>query len=109
MTKTITIAYRLTHEHRKHIFVLLFTSILLTAFAYAFLLQKAIFNLVERQKVVSEERAMATKLADLEEKYFALKNTVTLDLAEEKGFSVTESVSYISKKPRTAMAAPHEL
>jgi len=109
MTKTLTIIYQASHHHRERIFVMLVGAILLTAFAYAFLLQKAIVNVVQREKVAKEVKAASARLGVLEEKYFSLKNTVTLDLAHAKGLRSAEKVSYISKKSLTAMASHNDL
>lgn len=109
MTQVIATTYKFTHAYREKIFAILVASIFLTAFAYIFLLQKTIVNVVERQRMTVESRQLSIRLADLEQKYFSLKNNVTFDLARSKGFSSADVVSYISKKPRTAMAAHHDL
>lgn len=108
MTNAITLVYKVSHHYKEKIFAILVVSILLTAFAYVFLLQKAIINVVERQKVSTESKALAVKVGDLEEKYFSIKNTITLDLAHSKGLKDAQEISYISKKAVTAMALQHE-
>ncbi len=108
MTRTLTITYRFAHMYREKIFAILVAAILLTACSYIFLLQKTIVNVVQRQKISLEGKEVSAKVADLEEKYFFTKNTITLDLARTKGFSSAEDIAYISKKPQTAMAAHHE-
>lgn len=107
--KLLATTYKFTEIYREKIFVVLAAAILLTAFAYIFLLQKTIVNVVERQKITVEERRLIIELADLEQKYFSIKNNITLELALSKGFSSAPVVSYISKKSRTAMAAHHDL
>lgn len=109
MTRAITIAYRVSHQYREKIFAVLIAAVILSACAYVFLLQKAIVNVVERQRVSSETKELSVQVGDLEEKYFSIKNTITLDLAQEKGLKKAEVISYISKKPLTAMAVPNEL
>jgi hypothetical protein len=109
MTKAITIAYKISHQYKERIFAILVAAILLTAFAYVFLLQRAIVNVVERQKVSQETKALSVKVGGLEEKYFSIKNTITLDLAHSKGLKDAQDISYISKKAVTAMALPHEI
>ena len=109
MTQTITILYKFSHHYRERIFRVLVATILVTACAYVFLLQKAIVNVVQRQKVSLETKSLSVKVGNLEEKYFSLKNGVTLDLAHSKGLKDAEVISYISKKPVTAMALHNEL
>ncbi len=109
MTKIVTIAYQVSHQYRERIFVILVAAILLTAFSYAFLLQKTIVNVVEREKISKEIRTASADTGSLEEKYFSLKNTITLDLAYAKGLKNADTISYISKKPLTAMVSNHEL
>lgn len=109
MTKTLTILYQVSHLYRKRIFVILVSSIILAAISYAFLLQKTIVNIVEREKISKEIKAISVDVGSLEEKYFSLKNTITLDLAYAKGLKNADTVSYISKKPLTAMVSNNEL
>ena len=109
MTQTITLLYKFSHDYRERIFRVLVATILVTAFEYVFLLQKTIVNVVQRQKVSLETKSLSVKVGNLEEKYFSLKNGVTLDLAHSKGLKDAEVISYISKKPVTAMALHNEL
>lgn len=109
MTKLLTIAYKTSHYHRERIFAVLIAAILLTACAYVFLLQKAIVNVVQREKVALEAKSASANVGSLEATYFSLKNAITLDLAHSKGLKNADNVSYISKKPVTAMVIRHEL
>jgi hypothetical protein len=109
MTRTITIIYKVSHHYREKIFAILITAILISACAYVFLLQKAIVNVVERQKLSTKTKSLSVQVGDLEEKYFSIKNSITLDLAHSKGLKDAEVISYISKKSLTAMALPNEL
>lgn len=109
MTKAITLVYKISHHHKERIFAVLVAAILLTAFAYVFLLQKAIVNVVEREKISLETKKLSVDVGGLEESYFSIKNSITLDLAHTKGLKDAVVVSYISKKPLTAMALPNEI
>src|SRR4051812_19628382 len=109
MTRTLTIAYRISHLYKERIFVVLVTAILIAACGYVFLLQKAIINVVQRQKVASDTKSLSADVSDLEEQYFAIKNKITLDLAHSKGLKDADNVAYISKKPLTAFVSPNEL
>lgn len=109
MTKTITMTYSILHRYREKLFVLLVAGILVAAASYVFLLQRAIVNVVAREKVVAEVNIKTTDVAGLEAKYFTLKNSVTLDMAHSKGFKDAPVTAYISKKSVTAMASHDEL
>lgn len=109
MTQLLTIAYKTSHHHREKIFAILMAAIIITACAYVFLLQKAIVNVVQRQKVALETKSVSADVGTLEETYFSLENGITLNLAYSKGLKNADDVSYISKKPVTAMVIRHEL
>ena len=109
MTKTLTILYQASRHHRERIFTILVISIILAMFAYIFLLQKAIVNVVQREKLSKEVKSISADIGSLEEKFFSIKNAITLELAHSKGLKNAESVSYISKKSITAMVSPNEL
>ncbi len=104
MAKAITTIYKASHQHRERIFAVLVVSILLTACAYVFLLQKAIINVVQREKISKTAAEISMSVNELEAKYFTLKNTVTLELAHSKGLKDAEVTAYISKKSVTALA-----
>lgn len=109
MTKVIAISYRTLLRNRERVFAILIGAIVLSAIAYGFLLKKAVTNIVEREKIVSEAKKQNADIGDLEAKYFSMKNSITLNLAYSKGFKDPSNVSYISKKSLTAMAAKNEL
>lgn len=109
MTRTLTTIYRISHSYREKIFTILIVAILISVCVYVFLLQKAIVNVVERQKLSTQTKSLSVQVGDLEEKYFSIKNSITLDLAHSRGLKDAEVISYISKKSLTAMALPNEL
>ncbi len=110
MTRTLTTLYVFSHRYKDRLFTILLASIIFTACAYVFLLQKAIINVVERQKLSEKVTSLSVQSGDLEAKYFSMKKSVTLELAHAKGFKDAEVTAYISKKPVTASVAfNHEL
>lgn len=97
-------------KFKEKIFILLTICISIFALSYVYFLHSAISNVVARESVVKESRAISTEVSALEAKYFIVKNTINLDLAHEKGFKNSDEVSFISsKKSLTAMANHHEL
>ncbi len=109
MTQTLNMAYRFSRDYKEKIFAVLISSIIITACAYVFLLQKAIVNVVQRQHVSSEMKSTSVEVSELEEQYFGAKSKITLDLAHAKGLKDARDISYISKKSLTAMASHNEL
>ena len=105
MVKLITISYKILHRERVKLFYIL----AITTFLYGFLIQKAIMNIVAREKVVNDVATLTAEIADLEEQYLSLKNNITLDTAYEKGLQDAVVSYYISKKSITAMASKNEL
>ena len=109
MTKIITTIYKTTHDYCQKTFVILLACIFVTIFAYIFLLQKAIINVVDREQVSKQAKSLSAEIGNLEAQYLSLKNTVTLELAREKGLTDASNISYISKKSLTAVAPRNEL
>lgn len=109
MTRALTLAYKISHHYRERIFAVLVSAIILTACTYVFLLQKAIINVVQRERVVVQMKSLSVDVSDLETEYFAARNKITLNLAHAKGLRNAETVSYISKKSLTALAPRNEL
>ena len=110
MTRTLTTLYVLSHRYREKLFTVLIASIIFVGFAYVFLLQKAIINVVDRQKLSQQITKLSVQSGDLEAKYFSMQKAITVDLAHTKGFKSAEVTAYISKKSETAAVAfNHEL
>ncbi len=109
MTRALSIVYKASHYHRERIFVILVVAILLIVCSYVFLLQKAIINVVQREKASQQVTSVSIEVGDLEGKYFSLKNSVTLELAHAKGLKDVEVTTYISKKPLTVMALHNDI
>ena len=109
MVKFITISYKVLHKERERLFYILIASIIFTISLYGFLIQKAIMNVVAREDIAKEIALTGAKVGDLEGKYLSLKNSITIDLAYEKGLKDAVAPYYISKKSITAMASKNEL
>ena len=90
--------------YRERIFIALVAAVVIASCSYAFLLQKAIMNVVAREKISAEIRTTSTAVSELEAKYLTAKNTINIELAHAKGFKNAEVSNFISKKSLTAMA-----
>lgn len=109
MTKVIADNINSMFRYKERVFIFLVLGIVITAGVYIFLVQKAIVNVVEREKITKEIRERSTSVSELETKYFSIKSSVNIELAHAKGFKDAEVVSYISKKPITALVSYNEL
>ncbi|HEY9583796.1 MAG TPA: hypothetical protein VJI66_02430 [Candidatus Paceibacterota bacterium] len=76
---------------------------------YIYNLHGAIENVVEREKIVRENRALSTSVSELEAKYFSLKNSINIELARRQGYKDSQISLFISKKSITALAPHNEL
>lgn len=109
MTKAIVHNINNIYNYRERIFTILVVGIMFCALSYAYLLHGAITNVVQREKISKENRALSGQISELETKYFAVKNTIDIELAHAKGFKDSEASVFISKKSLTAMANHNEL
>ena len=109
MTRALTISYKTVSKNREKIFILLISTIIISAVMYAILLEKAVMNVVLRENITKQVSIKSNEVGDMETKYLSIKNSITLDLAHSKGFKNVEDISYISKKSLTAMVSKNEL
>lgn len=104
MTKIIANNIGSIYDYKEKIFSVLVFGILSCAFMYVYFLQNVITNIVERERIVKDTRILSTQVSELEAKYFQVKSSINMELANSKGFKNTEITSYISKSKLTAMA-----
>jgi hypothetical protein len=109
MTKVIVNNLNSIYSYKERIFKILVVGIAICALSYAYLLHGAIKNVVEREKISKASQTISGKINELESNYFAIKNTVDIELAHAKGFKDGEISTFISKKSLTAMANHNEL
>lgn len=69
------------------VFWFLAMSLVLLSFVYAFFIQKAIRNVVQRDEVHAEIASLNSKLSDTEFQYMNSVESVTMDTAVELGFN----------------------
>lgn len=109
MTKAVVENVNNVLKYREKIFTFLIIGIFISLFSYVYLLHQAIANVVIREGVLKENRALSTSVSELEAKYFIIKNTINIELAHAKGFKDSDISSFISKKSLTAMVNKNEL
>lgn len=96
-------------KYKEKIFILLTLGIVVLSCSYLYLLHQTIANVVERGEIVRENRNISTTVAELESRYFSVKNSIDIDLAYARGFKDSEISFFVSKKSETAMVLKNEL
>lgn len=109
MTQVLKNNIQNVFRYKEKIFIFLISGIIVLSCTYFYLLHNAIANVIEREKIVKENRTIGTTVAELEAKYFSIKNSINIELAHAKGFKDPEISIFISKKSETAMASKNEL
>ncbi len=90
MKKTI---YQQLHKE-KILFWLL--AMVITAFfiLYMFLVNGAIQNVVAREEIENNLATLNAEVSELEFEYIALKNSITIQYAYERGFEEAENITF---------------
>jgi hypothetical protein len=99
MTKVIARQAQNIMNYREAVFVILVGAFMFSLVSYAYSVHHAITNVVMRESIVKDIQTRSTAVADLETKYFTLKNNVSIDLAHADGFKEAPVSMFISKKP----------
>jgi hypothetical protein len=102
MTQTAhAIAYNVSKalRYREYIFFSLVAVVLFFAGAYIFFIRSAIVNVVARQDIVKEIQTDTTSVSSLENQYFNLKSSITMDTATSLGFSNVAVAAFIPASP----------
>lgn len=64
---------------------------------YGFLVNNMVRGAVTSEQMGSELTRLNSEVAELESKFIALDQTITLELAKELGFQTVDSAVYVSK------------
>jgi cell division protein FtsL len=112
MTQTAhAIAYNVNKalRYRERI-VLSLAAVAVFLFAtYIFFVRSAIVNVVTRQTVAKEIQTDSTAVSSLENQYFNLKNSITMDTATSLGFSQATVSAFIPVSPSVAISSNDEI
>lgn len=88
-----------THCYKDRRFFFLAISILFVLFlAYVYFVSAAVAHVVVRQELSQEITEVQTKISELEAEYILAKDDVALEMAMERGFTVTEEKVFVAKK-----------
>jgi hypothetical protein len=93
----------------KRILNILLYSLGTCALLYVIFLGNIIFNVVARQSLGSEARALSNEVGDLELKYLAMSNTIDINLSHEMGFKETKTKFAVRKSLGTLSLLSNEL
>ena len=77
-------------------------SIGILAICYVFLLGSMVFNIVERQSLSMQSKALSNEVGDLELKYLSMSGKIDRAMSQKMGFKETK-VEYASRKSLTAL------
>jgi hypothetical protein len=83
----------------KKIFWTLFSLFVLFIGSYGFLLNSAMMNGVYQQRMEKEMTTLGSDVNSLEFKYLNVKNSITLSLAESKGFVLVAQDKFATVNP----------
>ena len=97
---TQVIAYNVQKalRYREMIASFLIVTIVVSAAAYVFFVQKAVTNVVARQNVSKQIGVINAQVNDLESKYLTLDNGINMTVATEHGFISADVSAFISTK-----------
>lgn len=70
----------------------------MTLFAYAYFVNGAILNIVERQNVLRELASLTSSVGELESDYSIVRNTLTQERARALGFDEPKKKVFVSEK-----------
>jgi hypothetical protein len=98
MTKVLAQQAKNIMNYREVVFAVLVSGFMLSLFWYGYSVRQAIVNVVAREALVKEIQHKSGSVADLESEYFALKNSVSIELARKEGFKEAPVSMFISKK-----------
>lgn len=98
MTKAIQNTISGVNSYREHLFYVFAFLIICLVLAYAGLVHATVHNIVAREAMLKQTRNKSGDIGALEAEYFSLKNSVTLAVAQDLGFSEPVAPVYISKK-----------
>lgn len=112
MTHTAhTIAYNVNRalRYRERIVISLAAVAVFLAGTYIFLVREAIVNVVARENMAKEIQADTTAVSALENQYFTLKSSITMDTATSLGFSLATVSAFIPTSPAVAISSNDEI
>lgn len=109
MTKAITNHITNTILYRERMFYVLVVAIVGLGIVYAGLVHTTVEHIISREALLKANRNRAGAIGVLEAHYFSLKNSVTLSVAHDLGFTEPVSPIYIVEEKGVARTTSDEI
>lgn len=112
MTQTAhAIAYNVQKalRYRERIVISLAAIAVFLVGVYVFLVREAIVNVVARENIAKEIQTDSTAVSALENQYFTLKSSITMDTATQLGFLPVTVSAFIPTSAAVAISSNDEI
>lgn len=97
-------------NYRERVCVALMVTLVILVGFYVMTIQKTVFNIAERERIVHDNNAQASELQDAQSQLFKLRSKLDLSLASSRGLVEPAKTIYItSKSLGQAGLSAHEL
>ena len=83
---------------RKKAILIIGSLLTLTLVTYIYFVNSTIFNIVERQNTLREMVLINSRVSDLQTNYGTLRNTLSYDYANTRGFVEPQKRTFVSEK-----------
>lgn len=92
----------LTYEHPYEVLVrrALFAALVVGFFVYASLVATSVLHVIARKQAVNDTAAASARIAALEQDYFALSASISLDRASEFDLTAVSNKHFVTRAPR---------
>ena len=97
-------------SYRERVCIALIAILVVLVGYYVTTIQRTVFNIAERERIVHDNSAQASELQDAQSQLFKLRSKLDLSLASSRGLVEPAKTIYItSKSLGQARASAHEL
>ncbi len=109
MTKTIKNHISDAISYRERLFYILLVAIVGLGIAYAGLVHATVQNVISREALLKQNRNQSGEIGLLEAHYFSLKNSVTLAVAKDLGYTELQPTYILEKNQGVARSTSNEI
>ncbi|MCX6716403.1 MAG: hypothetical protein NTV72_00545 [Candidatus Taylorbacteria bacterium] len=110
MTQAIAHIQNVTNIRMKFIIAILALLIILSGVAYGYCIKSVITNATSMKSAEQKSQSVAMSLSNLEAEYLTAENSITSEVALEKGFVSPLNTQFISKKALSpVVGVAHEI
>lgn len=83
---------------------LLALSVVSSFILYMFLVNGAVLNVVAREEVENDLATINSRVSELEFEYIALKNSITIQYAYDRGFKDVSEIAFVERTPSSNLS-----